>query len=414
MTGIGAVTPLGCGIKESWDKLVRGQSGIDRIRGFDCHDMPSKIAGELPTDGDFAFDADEWVTPNRQRRMGRFIILGIAASEQAVKDSGYEPQTEEQRVRSGSMIGSGIGGLDKIYQTSLIFTEKGFRGVSPLFIPSALINLVSGHVSIAHGLKGPNHAVVTACATGAHAIGDAAAIIKRDEADVMLAGGCEAAVCELGVSGFAAMKALSTKYNDRPQEASRPWDEDRDGFVIGEGAATLVLEEYSHAKKRGAKIYAEVKGYGMSGDAFHITAPDQGGGGALRAMVAACKSAAIDPQEIDYINAHGTSTPLGDEVEITAVRNLLGEAAEKVSISSTKSAIGHTLGAAGAIEAAFSIMALNDGICPPTLNLEKPAAICQGMDLVPKVAKERKLRTVLSNSFGFGGTNASLIFTAAD
>ena len=411
MTGIGAVTPLGCGIGPSWRKLIDGRSGIARIRSFDCSGLPSQIAGEVPSDGDAAFNPDDWVEPKLQRRMDRFIVLAVAAAAQALEDADYAPQTDEQRRRCGVMIGSGIGGLDNIYKTSLQFAARGARGVSPLFIPSALINLAGGHVSIIHGLKGPNHSVVTACATGAHAIGDAAAIIRRDEADVMLAGGCEGAVCPLGVCGFAAMKALSTKYNDEPERASRPWDEGRDGFVIGEGGATLVLEELAHAEKRDARIYAEVKGYGMSGDAYHITAPDQEGDGALRAMANACKSADINPAEIDYINAHGTSTPLGDEVEIVAVRALMGEAAARVSISSTKSAIGHTLGAAGAIEAAFSVLALKNGVCPPTLNLEKPAPICDNMDLVPKVAKEKELRTVLSNSFGFGGTNASLIFT---
>ncbi len=411
---MGAVTPLGCGLEVAWRKLLKGESGIAKIRSFDCDDLPSKIAGESPSEGEGAFNPDDWVDPKLQRRMSRFILFAVASSAQALQDCGYTPQSEEQRRRCGVIIGSGIGGLEAIYNTSVTLLEKGVRSVSPLFIPSTLINLAAGHVSIIHGLKGPNHSVVTACATGAHAIGDAAAIIARGEADMMLAGGCEGAVCRLGVSGFAALRALSTAYNNTPQEASRPWDEGRDGFVIGEGGATVVLEEFEHAKRRRAEIYAELKGYGMSGDAYHITAPEKEGDGALRAMRAACKSAEIAPDKIDYINAHGTSTPLGDEVEIIAVRRLMGDYAEKVAISSTKSAIGHTLGAAGAIEAVFSILAMRDGICPPTLNLEKPSAICDKMDLTPKVAKERKLKTVLSNSFGFGGTNASLIFAAVN
>jgi len=410
VTGLGAVTPLACGADPSWQRLIKGESGINAISLFDCSNMPSKVAAEVPLEGKDSLNFDDWVEPRHQRRMDRFIIFAIAAASEAVEQSGYKPSTDSQAERYGVMIGSGIGGIDAIHKTAISFQQKGVKGVSPFFIPSALINLASGHVSIKFGLRGPNQASVTACATGAHAIGDAAHIIRRNEADLMLAGGCESAVCPLGVAGFSALRALSTKYNDTPTKASRPWDEGRDGFVIGDGAGVVVLEEYEHAKKRGATIYAEVKGYGMSGDAYHITAPQEEGIGAILAMRNACSSAEIEPNQIDYINAHGTSTPLGDEVEIKALRSIM-TSLQDVSISSVKSSIGHTLGAAGAIEAVFSILTLRDQICPPTLNLEEPSPVCEGIDLVPLTAKEKKMKTVLSNSFGFGGTNASLIFT---
>jgi 3-oxoacyl-[acyl-carrier-protein] synthase II len=410
VTGLGLVTPLGSGVKPSWERLINGHSGIRAIQTFDVSDLPSKIAGQVPT-GDAAnghFNADLYVPPKDQRKMDRFIVLGIGAASQAVEDSGWQPADEQARDRTGVMIGSGIGGLETIYETSLTLKERGPRRVSPFFIPASLINLVSGQVSIKYGFRGPNHAVVTACSTGAHAIGDAARLIVSDDADVMVAGGAEAAICRLGVAGFAAARALSTGFNDTPERASRPWDKDRDGFVMGEGAGVVVLEELEHARKRGAKIYAEVIGYGLSGDAHHITAPAEDGSGGYRAMQAALKRARLNPDDIDYINAHGTSTPLGDEIELGAVKRLFGAAAETVSMSSTKSAIGHLLGAAGSVEAIFSILAIRDQVAPPTLNLDNPSDGCD-MDLVPKTAKRRPIRRALSNSFGFGGTNASLI-----
>lgn len=411
VTGLGLVTPLGCGVKVNWDRLTNSQSGIGAIQSFDVSDLPAKIAGQVPRGetADGKFNADDWVPPKEQRRMDTFIIYALAASEQAIGDSGWRPSDTEGLERTGVMIGSGIGGLPEIAKGSATMESSGPRRLSPFFIPAALINLASGHVSIRYGFQGPNHSVVTACATGAHAIGDAARLIMLDDADVMIAGGAEAAVCRLGIAGFAAAKALSTRYNDTPEKASRPWDEGRDGFVMSEGAGVVVLEEYEHAKKRGAHIYAEVVGYGLSGDAFHITAPSEDGRGAFRCMQAAMRRAGLNPDEIDYINAHGTSTPLGDEIELGAVKRVFGDAAYKLSMSSTKSAVGHLLGAAGAAEAIYSIKSIETGLVPPTLNLETPSAGCD-LDLVPSVAKERPVRAAMSNSFGFGGTNASLVF----
>jgi 3-oxoacyl-[acyl-carrier-protein] synthase II len=412
VTGLGLVTPLGSDVKESWEGLIAGKSGATRITKFDPEKYDAKIACEVKKkDNGGTFDPDLFMSPKEQRRVDEFIIYGMAAATEAIKDSGWEAKTEEDQERAGVLIGSGIGGLPGIEKEAVNLHLNGPGRVSPFFIPGRLINLVSGQVSIKFGLKGPNHAVVTACATGAHAIGDAARLIALGDADVMVAGGAEAAICPVGVAGFAQAKALSTKYNDRPTEASRPWDKGRDGFVIGEGAGIVVLEEYERAKKRGAKIYGEVKGYGLSGDAYHITAPAPNGDGGFRAMRAALNRAEIDVSEIDYINAHGTSTPLGDEIEAGAVKRLFGNAASKVSMSSTKSAIGHLLGAAGSTEAIFCLLAMRDGIVPPTLNLHEPEEVCEGLDLVPLVAKERKVNAALSNSFGFGGTNASVIFT---
>jgi 3-oxoacyl-[acyl-carrier-protein] synthase II len=414
VTGIGLVTPFGIGIQHNWTQLIEGKSGIGAIRSFDVSDLPAKIAGQVPRGptAENQFFPDDWVSPKDQRKMDDFILYGLGAAAQAVEDAGWLPTDEEDQNRTGVMIGSGIGGLFGIYDTALTLEQKGPRRVSPFFIPSCLINLVSGHVSIRFGFRGPNHAVVTACATGAHAIGDAARIIALDDADVMVAGGAEAAVCRIGMAGFSAAKALSTAFNDEPHRASRPFDRDRDGFVMGEGAGTVVLEELEHARARGAKIYGEVIGYGMAGDAYHITAPAEDGRGGFRAMQAALKRARLKPEDIDYINAHGTSTPLGDEIEVNAVKRLFGDSAYKLSMSSTKSATGHLLGAAGAIEAIFSLLAINSGVVPPTINLENPSESCD-IDLVPQVAKERRVRYALSNSFGFGGTNASLIFAPA-
>jgi len=414
VTGIGLVTPLGIGIENNWRRLLNAESGIGAIKSFDVSDLPAKIAGMVPR-GDTAaglFNADDWVPTKEQRKMDEFIVFALGAAVQAVEDSGWQPQTDEERERTGVMIGSGIGGLPAISEGAVTLSERGPRRISPFFIPSSLINLASGHVSIRYGFKGPNHAVVTACSTGAHATGDAARLIMLDDADVMVCGGTEAAVCPLGVAGFAAARALSTGFNDRPQEASRPWDKDRDGFVMGEGSGILVLEELEHAKKRGARIYAEIVGYGMSGDAYHLTAPAPSGDGAFRAMRNAIKRAGINIEDIGYVNAHGTSTPLGDEIELGAVKRVFGDHAYKISMSSTKSAIGHLLGAAGSVEAIYSILALRDGVAPPTLNLDNPSEGCD-IDLVPKQAKEIRTRYALSNSFGFGGTNASLIFAAA-
>ena len=415
VTGMGLVTPLGLGVERVWKKLIAGASGIGAIQSFDVSDMPAKIAAQVPL-GDKEsglFNADDWVPPKDQRRMDQFIIFAMAAATMAVEDSGWAPDDEEERERTGVMIGSGIGGLPGITEGAITLQDKGPRRISPFFIPSNLINLASGNVSIKYGFKGPNHAVVTACSSGAHAIGDAARLIMLDDADVMVCGGTEAAVCRLGLAGFAAARALSTGFNDDPPRASRPWDQDRDGFVMGEGSGIIVLEELEHAKKRGAKIYAEIIGYGMSGDAYHLTAPAEDGSGAFRSMRNALNRAQLTPDKIDYINAHGTSTPLGDEIELGAVKRLFGEHSYKLSMSSTKSAIGHLLGAAGTVEAIFSILAMRDGVTPPTLNLDNPSPACD-IDLVPKVAKERKVEYVLSNSFGFGGTNASLIFTHPD
>jgi 3-oxoacyl-[acyl-carrier-protein] synthase II len=414
VTGMGIVSPLGCGLEPTWKRLIEGQSGIRSIQSFDVSDLPAKIAGQVPRGEKSSglFNADDWMLPKDQRKVDAFILYGMCAAVQAVEDSGWKPEADEDRERTGVMIGSGIGGLPSIQDTSILLKERGPRRVSPFFIPASLINLASGQVSIRFGFRGPNHAVVTACATGAHAIGDAARMIMLDDADVMVAGGAEGAVCRIGVAGFAASRALSTGFNDTPERASRPWDVDRDGFVMGEGAGMVILEEYEHARKRGAKIYAEVIGYGMSGDAYHITAPAEDGSGGYRAMKMALKRAKLEPEAIDYINAHGTSTPLGDEIELNAVKRMFGEHANKLSMSSTKSAIGHLLGAAGAVEAVFSILAIRDGVVPPTLNLDRPSPGCD-IDLVPHKAKERKVRHALSNSFGFGGTNASLIFAAA-
>jgi len=412
VTGMGVVSPLGVGTGHNWSRLIDGHSGISAIESFDVSDLPAKIAGQVPEGGktDGGFDPDEWVAPKEQKKIDRFILLAIAAAEEAIEESGWKPEGEEDQNRTGVMIGSGIGGLTTIDGGSQTLHDRGPRRLSPFFIPSALINLASGHVSIRHRFRGPNHAPVTACSTGAHAIGDAARLIMLDDADVMVAGGAEAAIGRLGVAGFAAARALSTGYNDRPTEASRPWDQGRDGFVMGEGAGVVVLEELEHAKKRGAHIYAEVVGYGLSGDAHHITAPAADGNGGYRSMQAALKRARLDPSEIDYVNAHGTSTPLGDEIEHGAVKRLFGNAAGGIAMSSTKSAIGHLLGAAGSVEAIFAILAIRNGVVPPTLNLDNPSEGVSGINLVPHKAQEKKVRAALSNSFGFGGTNASLVF----
>ena len=413
VTGIGAVTPLASGAQNTWQKLLNSQSGIKGIDTFDVSDIPAKIAGLVPRgEGEGLFNAEDHVSTKDMKKMDDFIVYGVAAADQALADSGWKPETEEDQEATGVLIGSGIGGLPRISEASDLVNGGKTRRVSPFFIPSCLINLVSGQVSIKHGLKGPNHAVVTACSTGAHAVGDASRMIMLGDADVMVAGGAEAAVCRLGMAGFAAARALSTGYNDTPTEASRPWDEGRDGFVMGEGAGCVVLEEYEHAKARGAKIYAEVAGYGMSGDAYHITAPAEDGNGGFRSMRNAIRNAGLNPEDVDYVNAHGTSTPLGDEIELGAVKRLFGDHAQKMSMSSTKSATGHLLGAAGAIEAVFSILAIHEGVVPPTLNLRNPSEACKGIDLVPLEAKQRKVNVALSNSFGFGGTNASLVFKA--
>ncbi len=414
VTGLGLVTPLGSGVEAVWRRLIEGRSGIRAIQSFDVSDLPSKVAGQVPAGAaaDGLFDAEDYISVKDQRRMGIFIIYGLAAAIQAVESSGWIPEDEEARCRSGVLIGSGIGGLPEISNGAItVNAEHKVRRLSPFFIPMSLINLVSGHVSIKYGFKGPNHAVVTACSTGAHAIGDAARMIMLDDADVMVAGGTEAACCRVGMAGFSQARALSTKFNDTPEKASRPWDRDRDGFVMGEGAGIVVLEEMEHAKARGATIYAEVAGYGMSGDAHHITAPAADGDGAFRCMKSALKSAGMNPEDVDYVNAHGTSTPLGDEIELGAVKRVFGDWAYKISMSSTKSAIGHLLGAAGSVEAIFSILAMRDGVAPPTLNLDNPSEGCD-IDLVANEARERSIRVALSNSFGFGGTNASLIFKA--
>ena len=411
VTGLGLVTPLGIGVETVWARLIAGRSGLSAITAFDVSDLPCKVAGQVPRGpkDEGSFTADDFIPPKDQRKMDAFIQFAMAAATEAVADSGWAPTAEEDRERTGVLLGSGIGGLQGIYEATVLLHDKGPRRVSPFFIPACLINLASGHVSIRFGFKGPNHSVVTACSTGAHAIGDAARLIALEDADVMVAGGAESTISRLGVAGFAAARALSTGFNDTPERASRPWDKDRDGFVMGEGAGILVLEELEHARRRGAKIYAEVIGYGLSGDAYHITAPSEDGSGAYRAMRAALKRAKLTPEDIDYINAHGTSTPLGDEIELGAVKRLFGEHAYKLSMSSTKSAIGHLLGAAGSVEAIFSILALRDGVAPPTLNLDNPSPGCD-IDLVPYKARQRPIRAALSNSFGFGGTNASLIF----
>ncbi|MCA6298212.1 MAG: beta-ketoacyl-ACP synthase II [Phenylobacterium sp.] len=417
VTGIGLLTPLGQGREITWKAILAGKSGAGRITTFDPEGYACQVACEVPRvdgrggggpDVEGSFDPDATVPPKDQRRIDDFILYAIAAADEAIADSGWKPQTTEDFERTGVIIGSGIGGLATIAETAIEMHEKGPRRVSPFFIPSALINLASGQVSIRHGFKGPNHSVVTACATGAHAIGDAARMIRYGDADIMVAGGAEASICPIGIAGFIACRAMSTNFNDTPDKASRPYDKDRDGFVMGEGAGILILEEYEHAKARGAKIYAEVAGYGMAGDAYHITAPAEDGDGGFRAMRAAVRDAGIDPGQVDYINAHGTSTPLGDEIELGAVTRLLGDAAARTTMSSTKSATGHLLGAAGAIEAAFTCLAIRDQVAPPTINLDNPS-VETVVDLVPHKAKPMKIDIAVSNSFGFGGTNASLV-----
>jgi 3-oxoacyl-[acyl-carrier-protein] synthase II len=410
ITGMGLVTPLGCGVKTTWDNLIASKSGLSAITRIDVSDIPARIAGQVPRGLDAGqFNADNYIEVKEQKKMDDFIHFAFGAATEAVEDAGIASLDEEAKLRTGVMIGSGIGGLNAIEETVLLMKEKGPRRVSPFFIPACLINLASGQVSIKYGFKGPNHAVVTACSTGAHAIGDASRLIQFGDADIMVAGGAEATICRIGLAGFAAARALSTSYNDTPEKASRPWDKGRDGFVMGEGAGVLVLEEYEHAKKRGAKIYAEIVGYGLSGDAYHITAPAPGGDGGFRAMQAALKRAGLNPSDIDYVNAHGTSTPLGDEIELGAVKRLFGDAANTISMSSTKSAIGHLLGAAGAVEAAFAVLSIVHNTVPPTLNLDDPSEGCD-IDLVPHTAKQRTVNAALSNSFGFGGTNASVVF----
>jgi 3-oxoacyl-[acyl-carrier-protein] synthase II len=414
VTGMGIACPLGIGVEHVWRRLINSESGITAIQAFDTKDLPCKVAGQVPVGvkADGNLDISEWVPVKDQKKMDRFIHLAMVAGTEAVEDAGWKPDSDEDRDATGVMIGSGIGGLQTIYEASVTVHEGRARRLSPFFIPSALINLGSGHISIKYGFKGPNHSVVTACATGVHAIGDAARLIMLGDADVMVAGGSEASVCELGVAGFCASRALSTGFNDRPPEASRPWDKDRDGFVMGEGSGVVVLEELKHAQRRGAKIYAEVVGYGMSGDAYHITAPAEGHEGAYRSMKNALRNGRIDPSAIQYVNAHGTSTPLGDDLELEAVERLFADAAKGLAMSSTKSATGHLLGAAGAVEAIFSILAIRDNVAPPTLNLESPSKESV-IDRVAKSAQERRITTALSNSFGFGGTNASVIFRAA-
>ena len=410
ITGLGMVSPVGCGAEASWQALIAGANGARRITEFEVDDLTCQIGCFIPrgATAEGKFNPDDWMEPKEQRKVDDFIIYAMAAATQALADSGYAADTAEKQERTGVLIGSGIGGLSGIADTSLLLRDKGPRRVSPFFIPGRLINLASGYVSIKHQLKGPNHAVVTACSTGAHAIGDAARLVALGDADVMVAGGAESPICRIAVAGFTACRALSTGFNDRPEKASRPYDKDRDGFVMGEGAGVVVLETLEHAKARGAKIYAEVIGYGMSGDAFHITAPAADGDGAYRCMRAALKRAEIEVSDIDYVNAHGTSTPMGDEIELAAVERLFGNAAGKLAMSSTKSATGHLLGAAGAIEAIFSVLAIRDNVAPPTLNLDNPS-VETAIDLVAHRAKKRPINTVLSNSFGFGGTNASLI-----
>ena len=412
VTGLGLLTPLGFGIDTNWKRLVSGVVGINKIDNFEVSDLPCKIAGQIPKksdDPEGGLSIDDWIEPREYKRIDRFIAYGLISATQAVEDSGWIPKNENQKNRTGVILGSGIGGLETISNTTELLNSKGPRKVSPFFIPSALINLLSGQVSIKYGFKGPNHSVVTACSTGAHAIGDASRIIRYGDADVMIAGGAEAACCRIGMAGFAAARALSTNFNDNPKHSSRPWDEDRDGFVMGEGAGVLVLEEKEHALARGAKIYAEIKGYGLSGDAHHITAPAENGDGGYRAMLSAIKDASISPKDLDYINAHGTSTPLGDIIELKAIGRLLGHKLDNTSISSTKSATGHLLGAAGAIEAIYSILSIINQTVPPTNNLVNPDKDSLGFDLVPNKSKKRKIENVLSNSFGFGGTNASLV-----
>jgi len=411
VTGLGLVTPLGCGVETTWQNLIAGKSGIGRITAFDPTNFSCHVAGQVPEGKDPGqFDIDAYVPLKDQKKMDRFIHLGLAAAKMALEDAGWLPEDQESRERTGVSLGAGIGGLPEIERTAITLYEKGPRRVSPFFIPASLINLLSGHVSINYGFKGPNHAVVTACASGVHSIGDAARMVEHGDADVMVAGASEASICPIGIGGFAAARTLSTRYNDTPEKASRPWDKGRDGFVMGEGSGIVILEELEHALKRGARIYAEYKGYGMSSDAYHMTSPPEDGNGAYRAMKAALRDASMNPQELDYINAHGTSTPVGDTIEHRAVKRLLEGTQHNISMSSTKSAIGHLLGAAGGVETVFSILAMRDQIVPPTLNLENPEEECD-LDLVPLIAKKRKVEHVLCNSFGFGGTNASIVFS---
>ncbi|MGF1623572.1 MAG: beta-ketoacyl-ACP synthase II [Alphaproteobacteria bacterium] len=415
VTGMGLLTPLGVGLDTNWRRLVNGESGVRPIEHFETGDLAATIAAQIPLgQGEGGFNPDDYVSPKEQRQVDQFIVYALAAAQMAVENSGWVAETEEQQIRTGVMIGSGIGGLQTIYNGALTLHDRGPRRVSPHFIPAALINLASGRLSIRYGFRGPNHAAVTACATGAHAIGDASRLIMLDDADVMVAGGSEAAICRIGISGFAASRALSTGFNDRPTEASRPWDENRDGFVMGEGSGIVVLEEYEHAKRRGANILAEVAGYGLSGDAHHITSPAENGDGAIRAMRNALKWARLNPDEVDYVNAHSTSTPAGDVVELRAIKTVYGAGVGKVAVSSTKSAIGHLLGAAGSVEAIYSILALRNNAVPPTLNLHDPSPEAEGMDLVPLTGRDRRCRAVMSNAFGFGGTNTSLVFRAID
>jgi 3-oxoacyl-[acyl-carrier-protein] synthase II len=412
ITGLGMVTPMACGVEATWRPLLASESAAARVENFDVSDLPCQIAAQVPRgNAPGAFNPDDWMEPKEQRRVDDFIVYGMSAASQALRDAEWGPKTYQEEIETGVLIGSGIGGLGGIYDASVTLHEKGPRRISPFFIPGRLINLVSGQVSIANNLKGPNHAVVTACSTGAHAIGDAGRLIALGDANVMVAGGAESAVNRLSLAGFCACRALSTSFNDRPKQASRPYDRDRDGFVMGEGAGCIVLEELEHAKARGARIYAELIGYGLSGDAYHVTAPAPDGDGAYRAMSMALKRAAISPSEIDYINAHGTSTPVGDDIELQAVERLLGNSAAKTTMSSTKSSIGHLLGAAGAVEAIFCILAIRDQIAPPTLNLDNPS-METAIDLAPHAARKRPIHAALSNSFGFGGTNASLLFRA--
>lgn len=411
VTGLGLVTPLACGVEESWKKILEGNSAIDKITKFDASNLSCQVAAEVKFgDQEGQFNKEDWVSKKDQRQMDDFIIYGISAAEQAIKDAGWSPEDEESLKRTGVIIGSGIGGLAEIERNVPSIMENGYKRLSPFFIPATLINLISGHVSMRHGFRGPNHSVVTACSTGGHALGDAARLIMFGDADVMVTGSAEGTVCKTGVAGFCAARALSTSYNDDPATASRPWDKGRDGFVMGEGAGVVVLEELEHAKKRGAKIYAEVVGYGLSGDAYHITSPHPEGRGAYDAMENALRNGKVSPDEIDYINAHGTSTPMGDMIEFNSVKRILGEQAANISMSSTKSAIGHLLGGAGSVEGIFSVLALRDQICPPTLNLNDPEDETSGVDLVPFKAKEREINVAMSNSFGFGGTNVSLVF----
>jgi 3-oxoacyl-[acyl-carrier-protein] synthase II len=414
VTGLGMLTPLACGVERTWQRLLAGESGIGRIEKFDVSDLPCQIAGRVPRgDGsNGTFNPDDWMEPKEQRKVDNFILYAMGAAKQALDDADWHPRDYEEQITTGVLIGSGIGGIEGIAETALLLRERGPRRVSPFFIPGRIINLASGYVSIAHSLKGPNHAVVTACSTGAHAIGDAGRLIALGDADVMVAGGTESPISRIALAGFAACRALSTGYNETPQRASRPYDRDRDGFVMGEGAGAVVLEEYEHAKRRGARIYAELIGYGLSGDAFHITAPAEDGDGALRCMQAALRRAGISPGEVDYINAHGTSTPLGDEIELKAVERLVGNAAGHVTMSSTKSSIGHLLGAAGAVEAIFCLLAIRDQVVPPTINLDNPS-VDTVIDLAPHKPRKRSVNVALSNSFGFGGTNASIVFSRA-